>query len=119
MMKEHIQEMRGKIREDLSHAHSGAELKEFFSTYLGRNGSISALMKELGKLSKEERPAAGKLINEFRDEVLASFKKSEEEIAQKELADKYREQLRIYRLILQQSLQKLIKSRKNEDRRLK
>ena len=89
MMKEHIQEMREKIREDLSHAHSGAELKEFFSTYLGRNGSISALMKELGKLSKEERPAAGKLINEFRDEVLASFKKSEEEIAQKELADKY------------------------------
>ena len=29
--------------------------------YLGKNGSITALMKTLGKLSAEERPAAGAL----------------------------------------------------------
>ncbi len=92
MMKEHIQEMREKIRADLAELHSGADLKAFFGTYLGKNGSLQAMMKELGKLPKEERPSAGKLINEFRDEVLAAFKKTEEEVAQRELADRYAEE---------------------------
>jgi len=34
--------------------------------YLGANGRFTALMKQLGALSKEERPAAGKLINTMR-----------------------------------------------------
>ncbi len=36
--------------------------------YLGKKGKISALMKELGKLSAEERPAAGAKINEVKQE---------------------------------------------------
>lgn len=37
--------------------------------YLGKKGSISALMKNLGQLSAEERPAAGAEINKARDAV--------------------------------------------------
>ncbi len=37
--------------------------------YLGKKGKISALMKNLGKLTAEERPAAGAKINEVKQRV--------------------------------------------------
>jgi len=37
--------------------------------YLGKKGKISSLMKNLGKLSAEERPAAGAKINEVKQRV--------------------------------------------------
>ena len=37
--------------------------------YLGKKGEISALMKGLGKLSAEERPKAGAVINEGKQKV--------------------------------------------------
>ncbi len=37
--------------------------------YLGKKGEISALMKGLGKLSAEERPKAGAVINEGKEKV--------------------------------------------------
>ena len=37
--------------------------------YLGKNGSITALMKTLGKLSAEERPAAGAEINKANSKL--------------------------------------------------
>ena len=41
--------------------------------YLGKNGSITALMKTLGKLSPEERPVAGAEINKAKDAVQAAL----------------------------------------------
>jgi len=37
--------------------------------YLGKKGQITALLKTLGKLSNEERPAAGAKINEAKQQV--------------------------------------------------
>src|SRR5690625_1825087 len=37
--------------------------------YLGKKGLISAQMKSLGKLSPEDRPAAGAKINRAKDQV--------------------------------------------------
>ena len=37
--------------------------------YLGKKGSITAQMKNLGKLSAEERPKAGQVINEAKQKV--------------------------------------------------
>ncbi len=40
-----------------------AALEQARVNYLGANGKFTALMKQLGSLSKEEKPAAGKAIN--------------------------------------------------------
>ena len=37
--------------------------------YLGKSGELTALLKQLGTLPKEDRPAAGQLINQAKDEV--------------------------------------------------
>ncbi|KZY12777.1 phenylalanine--tRNA ligase subunit alpha, partial [Alcanivorax sp. HI0035] len=52
--------------------------------YLGKKGEISALMKGLGKLSAEERPQAGAVINEGKQKVqdaIATRKHAMEEAA--------------------------------------
>ena len=41
--------------------------------YLGKKGSITAQMKSLGKLSAEERPKAGQIINQAKQAVQSSI----------------------------------------------
>src|SRR2546430_10044989 len=50
--------------------------------YLGTHGKFTALLKQLGSLSKEERPAAGKLINQAKVELesLLNERKAELEL---------------------------------------
>lgn len=44
-------------------------LDEIRVQYLGKKGELTALLKGLGQLSAEERPAAGARINEAKDQV--------------------------------------------------
>ena len=37
--------------------------------YVGPNGVLTALMKQMGAVPKEERPAVGKLINQTKGEL--------------------------------------------------
>ena len=56
--------------------------------YLGKKGEISALLKGLGKLSAEERPQAGALINEARDQVQAALDARKQAMSAAALAEK-------------------------------
>ena len=51
--------------------------------YLGSHGKLTGLMKQLGTLSKEEKPAAGKAINTAKNEleILLTERRSELELA--------------------------------------
>ena len=48
-------------------AASGAELEQAKARYLGKAGSLTELLKGLGRLSAEERPRAGAAINAAPD----------------------------------------------------
>lgn len=56
--------------------------------YLGKNGSITAQMKTLGKLSPEERPAAGAEINKAKDAVQNELNARKELLEQAAIAEK-------------------------------
>ena len=47
-------------------AQTVQELGEVRVRYLGKSGEMTALMKGLGALSKEERPEMGKVLNAAR-----------------------------------------------------
>src|SRR5690625_2717277 len=53
----------------VSATESLSALEQIRVEYLGKKGSLTALLKDLGKLSPEERPAAGARINEAKQEV--------------------------------------------------
>src|SRR5580704_12938927 len=46
-----------------------AAMEQAKGAYLGTQGKFTALMKQLGSLPKEEKPAAGKLINQAKVEI--------------------------------------------------
>ena len=54
---------------DLKAASDLAALEQTKGTYLGANGKFTALMKQLGTLAKEDRPAAGKIINQTKADL--------------------------------------------------
>ncbi len=65
-----------------------ALLEEVKARYLGKTGSITDLMKQLGKLDASERPVAGARINEAKQQVEAALTARREAIAASALARK-------------------------------
>jgi phenylalanyl-tRNA synthetase alpha chain len=64
-----VEPLRQAALAELKAAPDLAALEQARTGYLGSNGKFTALMKQLGSLSKEERPAAGKLINQVKAEL--------------------------------------------------
>ena len=65
-MEEKIAALRAELEADLAAVHNKDELSAFWQKYLSKNGSVTGLTKSLRDVPKEERPAAGKTINEFK-----------------------------------------------------
>lgn len=64
-----------KIKQDagsaLQQAASVKEVEELRVRYLGKKGELTAILKQMGKLSAEERPVMGALANEVRGDIEA------------------------------------------------
>src|SRR6266511_133149 len=58
---------------ELPSATEEAALEEWRVKYLGRNGALSGLMRGLGALTAEERPAAGAAANRVKGTLEAAF----------------------------------------------
>jgi phenylalanyl-tRNA synthetase alpha chain len=56
---------------ELRAANDPGSLDQARVKFLGSNGAFTALMKQLGSLPKEERPSAGKQINEAKAQIEA------------------------------------------------
>lgn len=65
---------------ELQAASDLAGLEQARIQFLGANGRFTALMKQLGGLPKEERPAAGKLINQAKAELEAALEARKSEL---------------------------------------
>lgn len=68
-----IEPLKQAALAELNAATDLAGLEQARVNYVGANGKFTALMKQLGALSKEERPAAGKLINQTKVELEAAL----------------------------------------------
>jgi phenylalanyl-tRNA synthetase alpha chain len=66
---EQIEPLKQAAMAELRSAADLAALEQARVNYLGSHGKFTALMKQLGSLSKEEKPAAGKTINTVKGEL--------------------------------------------------
>ena len=69
-----------------------AELEQVKARYLGKEGSLSVLLKGLGKLSAEERPAAGARINNVKQKIDAALQQRREVLQLHKLSSKLAEE---------------------------
>ena len=66
---ENLEALAAKAREAIDAAGDNAALDQVRVEFLGKKGQITDLLKGLGKLSADERPAAGALINKVKQEL--------------------------------------------------
>jgi len=64
------------------------DLEQIRVSYLGKKGEITSQMKQLGKLSHEERPKVGQIINQAKQKVQQAIQERKEILLQAELDKK-------------------------------
>ena len=65
-MREQLAKMKAEALEALGRVQTPSDLDTLRVQYLGKKGELTAVLKQMGKLSAEERPAMGQLANEVR-----------------------------------------------------
>jgi phenylalanyl-tRNA synthetase alpha chain len=68
-----IEPLKQAALAELRAAGDPAALEQARVNYLGSNGKFTALLKQLGTLSKDEKPAAGKAVNVAKVELEAAL----------------------------------------------
>ena len=65
-MKEQLAKIKEEALASFSSAADAARLNDLRVKYLGKKGELTAVLKQMGKLSAEERPVMGQLANDVR-----------------------------------------------------
>ena len=68
-MKEQLAQIKQQAIEALQQAQTPAQLEDLRVRFLGKKGELTAVLKQMGKLSPEERPVMGQLANAVRAEI--------------------------------------------------
>jgi phenylalanyl-tRNA synthetase alpha chain len=85
---EELQQILDQALRQFAAISDEAELERVKARYLGKEGSLTALLKGLGKLSADERPAAGARINQVKQAIEAALQQRRDELQQNKLAHK-------------------------------
>src|SRR5438876_6591435 len=75
-----IEPLKQSALTDLKAAPDLAALEQAKGNWIGTHGRFTVLMKQLGALPKEDRPAAGKLVNQAKMELEAALAARREEL---------------------------------------
>ena len=79
-MKEQLNEIRQKAISRLENSDTLAALEELRLQFLGKKGEVTALLKQMGKLSPEERPVMGQLANQVRADIEGMLAERKQEL---------------------------------------
>ncbi len=77
-MKEQLKNISLVAKEAVAAAENEAQIEALRVQYLGKKGELTAILKQMGALSPEERPIMGQLVNQAKQELeeLIAEKKS-------------------------------------------
>ncbi len=79
-MLDEIEPMKAEALADLSAATDQSTLDRAKGAWVGPQGKFTGLMKQLGSLSREDRPLAGKAINQAKGELEQALANARERI---------------------------------------
>ena len=68
-MKQRLEELKIAAIDEVKNSSTLSEIEEIRVKYLGKKGELTAILKQMGSLSAEERPIMGQLVNKAKAEV--------------------------------------------------
>ena len=81
-MKESMQRLRETAVGAVVGADSIDSLEALRVKFLGKKGELTAILRQMGKLSAEERPVMGQLANQLRSEIENAIEKRKTELGE-------------------------------------
>ena len=84
-MREELERIRTQALADIHSALDNLSLDAVRVRVLGKKGELTALLKQMGKLSPEERPVMGQLANSVRTALEEKLEQRKSELAAAEL----------------------------------
>ncbi len=87
-MKTQLEQIKSQAISELETAPDLAALDAVRVKYLGKKGELTAILKQMGGLSAEERPVIGQLANKIRGEIEATLEVKLRELEAKALNQK-------------------------------
>ena len=91
-MEENLKQSLTKAQNEIEAAKSLDELEKIRITYLGKKGVMTDLKKNISKLPNEEKPMAGKLINETSTQIETALVEKSELLKKELLKEKIAEE---------------------------
>ena len=80
-MKEQMQALRESSIQAILDCENAEQLEALRVKYLGKKGELTAILRQMGGLSAEERPAMGQLANQLRSDIEAAIEKRKGELS--------------------------------------
>ena len=87
-MKEEILKLKEEAILEISSIQNLQDLNEKRVKFLGKKGALTALLRGMAELSKEERPIIGTLVNEAKEEIEKAITEKENILQEKEIQEK-------------------------------
>ena len=91
-MKDALLKIKSLANDELSKVNDTKALEEIRVKFLGKKGELTSILKQMGKLSPEERPVIGQLANQVRAEIEESITNRVKEIKTLMLEKKLKEE---------------------------
>ena len=76
-MQERLQELQAEALQKVTEASNLKELNDIRVAYLGKKGPITEVLRGMGKLSAEERPKMGALVNVVRETITSKIEEKQ------------------------------------------
>ena len=92
-MQEQLLSLQEVALNEIKDASSIEAVENLRVKYLGKKGELTAILKEMGKLSKEERPVIGQVANTVRESIEGAITNKKEEAKAIEKAKKLAEEV--------------------------
>ena len=80
-----LEQLQQDAEAALAQANTGEAIRAWHGEYLGRRGRLTDILRNLGTLSAEERPAVGKVANEVKTALEQALQERQDALAQAEL----------------------------------
>ena len=85
-MQEELSTLVARAASELPQVRTRPEFEAAKARYVGPNGDLTRLMKQMGAVPKEERPAAGRAVNEAKARLQEQFDAALRRLTEAELA---------------------------------